>query len=148
MSNSNAFVRKSATEVFCMYGTKDNMPDLRKVLEDRDGLMIEARKRAFQTVAKVGTANDYPALIALVTDPFLRQDARNVLISVGPAIEDPILKEIDAITDGSAQSELIEVLRKIGTSKSIAKLEQIAKSGSGFAKNSAAQALDAIRARQ
>jgi serine protease Do len=64
MSNSNGFVKKSATEVFCLYATAEHLPELRKILEDKDGLMIEARKRAFQTIAKVGTAEDYPTLIS------------------------------------------------------------------------------------
>lgn len=146
MTNSNGFVRKSATEVFCSWATAEQLPELRKVLEDPDGLMFDARKRAFQTVAKVGTANDYPALIGLVTDGFLRNDVKTFLIGIGPAIEDPILKKIDSITDVGARNELIEVLKKVGTKKSIDKLEEFAKSGSS--QYNATQALDAIRARQ
>lgn len=148
MSNSNAFVRKSATEVFCTYATKEHMVDLKKILEDRDGLMMEARKRAFRTVADVGTAVEYPMLIGMVTDSFLRTEARNVLIGLGPVIEEPILKELDSMTDSNAQNELLEVLKKVGTAKSISRLEQFAKSGSGSTKYTATQALDAIRARE
>ncbi len=146
MSNSNGFVRKSATEVFCSWATAEQLPELRKVLEDPDGLMFDARKRAFQTIAKVGTAADYPALIGLVTDGFLRNDVKTYLIGIGPAIEDPILKKIDSITDVGARNELIEVLKKVGTKKSIETLEKLAKDGSS--NYQATQALDAIRARQ
>lgn len=146
MTNSNGFVRKSATEVFCSWATAEHLPELHKVLEDPDGLMFDARKRAFQTVAKVGTAADYPALIGLVTDGFLRNDVKTFLIGIGPAIEDPILKKIDSIDDVGARNELIEVLKKVGTKKSIDKLEEFAKSGSS--QYNATQALDAIRARQ
>ena len=40
MTNSNGFVRKSATEVFCTWATAEQLPELRKVLEDPDGLMF------------------------------------------------------------------------------------------------------------
>ncbi|MDA1229597.1 MAG: trypsin-like peptidase domain-containing protein [Planctomycetota bacterium] len=147
MGNSNSFVRKCATEVFCSYATVEQLPELRKVLEDKDGLMMEARKRAFQTVAKVGTAEDYPTLIALVTDSILRNDVKTMLINVGPTIEDPILKQLDSITDLFARNELIEVLKKVGTKKSINVLEKMVKEG-GASRYNATQALDAIRARQ
>ena len=146
MGNSNGFVKKGATEVFCMYATAEHLPELRKILEDKDGLMIEARKLAFKTVAKVGSAEDYPALIGLVSDPFLRTEVKNSLITIGPAIEDPILKLIDSVTDVFARNELIEVLKKIGTKKSIDTLEKLAKDGSS--RHYATQALDAIRARE
>ena len=145
MSNSNGFVKKSATEVFCMYATAEHLPELRRILEDKDGLMTEARKRAFQTIAKVGTAEDYPTLISLISDSFIRTDVKNALISIGPAIEDPILKQIESVTDIFARNELIDVLRKVGTKKSIETLEKLAKEG--HARHNATQALDAIRAR-
>ncbi len=94
MTNSNGFVRKSATEVFCTWATAEQLPELRKILEDPDGLMFDARKRAFQTIARVGTADDYPVLVGLVTDGFLRNDVKTFLIGIGPAIEEPILKKI------------------------------------------------------
>jgi len=145
MSNSNGFVKKSATEVFCMYATTEHLPELRRILEDKDGLMIEARKRAFQTIAKVGTAEDYPMLITLIGDNFIRTDVKNALIRIGPLIEDPILKQIESVTDIFARNELIEVLKKVGTKKSIETLEKLAKEG--HARHNATQALDAIRAR-
>lgn len=145
MSNSNGFVKKSATEVFCLYATAEHLPELRRILEDKDGLMTEARKRAFQTIAKVGTAEDYPTLISLISDSFIRTDVKNALISIGPAIEDPILKQIESVTDIFARNELIDVLRKVGTKKSIETLEKLAKEG--HARHNATQALDAIRAR-
>jgi HEAT repeat protein len=70
---------------------------------------------------------------------------KNALISVGPAIEDPILKHIESVTDIFARNELIEVLKKVGTNKSIETLEKLAKEG--HARHNATQALDAIRAR-
>ncbi len=145
MSNSNNIVKKLATEVFCLYATVEHLPELRKVLEDKDGLMMDARKRAFQTIAKVGTAEDYPTLISLISDSFIRTDVKNALISIGPPIEDPILKQIESVTDIFARNELIEVLKKVGTKKSIETLEKLAKDG--HARHNATQALDAIRAR-
>ena len=145
MSNSNGFVKKSATEVFCMYATAEHLPELRTIVADKDGLMIEARKRAFRTIAKVGTTEDYPTLISLIGDSFIRSDVKNALISIGPAIEDPILSQIESVSDIFARNELIDVLKKVGTKKSIETLQKLAKEG--HARHNATQALDAIRAR-
>ena len=78
----------------------------------------------------MGTAADYPVLVGLVTDGLLRNDVKTFLIGIGPAIEDPILKKIESISDVGARNELIDVLKKVGTKKSIDTLEKLAKDGS------------------
>jgi HEAT repeat protein len=77
----------------------------------------------------------------------VRADVRNILIGIGPAIEEPILKQIDSISDSWARTELLEVLKKVGTKLSIKKLEDLAKDDRHMAIY-IKRTLDAIRARQ
>jgi hypothetical protein len=57
------------------------------------------------------------------------------------------MKTFPQITDASARNDLLEVLKKVGTEKSVDFLEKLATSNDFSVKNNAQQALDAIRAR-
>ncbi len=147
MKNSNGFVKKSATEAFCHWATEEHIDDLKKVLADSDGLMHDAKRRAIRTLVKYAMPADYPDLIMSVTDFVVRNDVKEALISAGPAVEQPILDTFAKIGDSSAKNELLEVLKKVGTEKSVDFLEKLATSNDFSVKSNAQQALDAIRAR-
>jgi hypothetical protein len=147
MKNSNGFVKKSATEAFCHWATEEHLDDLKKVLADSDGLMHDAKRRAIRTLVKYAKPADYPDLIMSVTDFVVRNDVKEALISAGPAVEQPILDTFAKIGDSSAKNELLEVLKKVGTEKSVDFLEKLATSNDFSVKSNAQQALDAIRAR-
>ena len=147
MKNSNGFVKKSAAEAFCHWATAEQIDELKKVLADSDGLMHEAKRRAINTLAKIAKPADYPMLIMSTTDNVVRRDVKEALIAIGAPIEQPILENFDKITDGQAKNELLEVLKKVGTEKSVAFLEKLATSNDFSVKSNAQQALDAIRAR-
>ena len=147
MKNSNGFVKKSATEAFCHWATAEHAEELRKVLTDSDGLMHEAKKRAVRTLAKIAKPADYPALIMSVTDSVVRNDVKEALIAIGPAIEKPILENFAKIGDSASKNELLEVLKKVGTEACVDMLEKLATSNDFSVKSNAQQALDAVRAR-
>ena len=147
MKNSNGFVKKSATEAFCHWATAEHAEELRKVLTDSDGLMHEAKKRAVRTLAKIAKPADYPALIMSVTDSVVRNDVKEALIAIGPAIEKPILENFSKIGDSASKNELLEVLKKVGTEACVDMLEKLATSNDFSVKSNAQQALDAVRAR-
>jgi hypothetical protein len=147
MKNSNGFVKKSATEAFCHWAAAEHAEELRKVLTDSDGLMHEAKKRAVRTLAKIAKPADYPALIMSVTDSVVRNDVKEALIAIGPAIEKPILENFAKIGDSASKNELLEVLKKVGTEACVDMLEKLATSNDFSVKSNAQQALDAVRAR-
>ena len=147
MKNSNGFVKKSATEAFCHWAAAEHAEELRKVLTDSDGLMHEAKKRAVRTLAKIAKPADYPALIMSVTDSVVRNDVKEALIAIGPAIEKPILENFSKIGDSASKNELLEVLKKVGTEACVEMLEKLATSNDFSVKSNAQQALDAVRAR-
>lgn len=147
MKNSNGFVKKSATEAFCHWATAEHAEELHKVLADSDGLMHEAKKRAVGTLAKIAKPADYPTLIMSVTDSVVRNDVKEALIAIGPAIEKPILENFSRIGDSASKNELLEVLKKVGTEACVDMLEKLATSNDFSVRNNAQQALDAVRAR-
>lgn len=147
MKNSNGFVKKGATEAFCHWATAEHAEDLKKVLADSDGLMHDAKRVAVKTLARIAKPEDYPTLIMSMTDHTVRTQLKDALIEVGPSIEDPILKTFSQISDASAKNDLLEILKKVGTEKSVDFLEKLATSNDFSVKSNAQQALDAIRAR-
>ena len=147
MKNSNGFVKKGATEAFCRWATAEHSEELKKVLADSDGLMHDAKRVAVKTLATIAKPDDYPTLIMSMTDHVVRSQLKDALIEVGPPIEEPILKTWPQITDASARNDLLEILRKVGTEKSVDFLEKLATSNDFSVKSNAQQALDAIRAR-
>lgn len=147
MKNSNGFVKKSAAEALCNWASDKEIDELKSILSDSDGLLHQAKQRAVHTLAKVGKPTDYPTIIMSITDFAVRNEVKEALISIGPAIEEPILETIDKVGDSSAKGELMQVLKKVGTEKSVPYLEKVASSNDFSVKSNAQQALDAIRAR-
>ncbi len=147
MKNSNGFVKKGATEAFCRWATAEHADELKKVLADSDGLMHDAKRVAVKTLAKIAKPEDYPTLIMSMTDHVVRGDLKEALIAIGAPIEEPIMKTFPQISDASARNDLLEVLKKVGTEKSVDFLEKLATSNDFSVKSNAQQALDAIRAR-
>ena len=147
MKNSNGFVNKSAAENFCNWASKEHLTDLKHVLEDTDGLMHDAKRRAVRTMARLGSAEIYPDLIVAMSDLALREEIKQALIEVGPPVESAILETFDKLSDSFAKRELMEVLRKVGTAKCESFLEKQATSNDNSIRSSAQQALDAVRSR-
>ena len=147
MKNSNGFVKKSASEAFCNWASKEHLSDLKKVLEDTDGLMQDAKRRAVRTMARLGSADIYPDLIMAMSDSVVRDEVKQALIDVGAAVEPAILETFDKLSDGWAKRELLEVLKKVGTMKCESFLEKQATSNDASLRNNAQQALDAVRSR-
>lgn len=82
-----------------------------------------------------------------VTDSVVRNDVKEALIAIGPAIEKPILENFSKIGDSASKNELLEVLKKVGTEACVDMLEKLATSNDFSVKSNAQQALDAVRAR-
>ena len=127
--------------------SKEHLSDLKKVLEDTDGLMHDAKRRAVRTLARLGSAEVYPDLIMAMPDSVVRDEVKQALIEVGSAAEAAILESFDKLTDDWAKRELLEVLKKVGTAKCESFLEKQATSNDVSLRNNAQQALDAVRSR-
>lgn len=147
MKNSNGFVKKSATEAFCHWATADHVKDLKEVLADSDGLMHDAKRCAIRTLAKMGTTEVFPILIESFSDSVVRGEVKDALIAAGSTVEPLVLDHLEKTDDRLARNDMFEVLKKVGTEKSVDPLEKLATSKDSSDRIYAQQALDAIRAR-
>ena len=147
MKNTDGFVRKSATEAFCHWATKSDADELAQIVTGNDGLLFEARKTALQTLGQFKDPKYMPTLIQATKESSLRDAAKDALIAFGPESEQAIIEGFGSLSDFSAQSACLDVIKKIGTEKSVPFLEQLTTGGNGLVKHHAEQALNAIRAR-
>ncbi len=147
MQNSNSSVRQAATQLFCQWATESHREELLKIVESSDSLLFNAKKKALATLAKILKPEDAGILIKAMSDFSIRADARDALIAMGPDIEAAIIEQFPMVTDQGIKGELLAVLKKVGTEKSLAFLEGLINSNDFTVKFPAQQALDAIRSR-
>jgi HEAT repeat protein len=147
MKNSDPSVKQSAAKAFCRWASTGDAEDLKKILADPDAGMDEAKLIASRTLVKISKPEDYPPLIMSMTDSVIREELKEAMIALGAPIEEPILKAFPQMTDPTIKNALLEVLKKVGTEKSVDFLEKLATSNDSAVKRNAQQALDAIRAR-
>jgi serine protease Do len=147
MKNTDGFVRKSATEAFCHWATKSDADELAELVTGKDGLLFEARKTALQTLGQFKDPKYIPTLIQATKEGSLRDAAKDALIAFGPEAEQAIIEGFGGLQDSTAQSACLDVIKKIGTEKSVPFLEQLTSGGNASVKHNAEQALNAIRSR-
>jgi serine protease Do len=147
MKNTDGFVRKSATEAFCHWATKSDADELAQIVTGNDGLLFDARKTALQSLGQFKDPKYMPTLIQATKEGSLRDAAKDALIAFGPASEQAIIEGFGSLQDFTAQSACLDVIKKIGTEKSVPFLEELTSGGNGLVKHHAEQALNAIRAR-
>ena len=146
-SNSNAFIQGSAAEIFCKWSTEDDIDEMWNIVFDKNHMLNNARKVAIARLVEFNQPGLYPKLIRLMNNISMRHDLKKKLIAAGPVVEEPVLESFDSVKDAGVRRDLVEVLQKVGTEKSISMLEGLA-TGSDFSmKFPARRALDAIRAR-
>ena len=148
LKNSNGFVQGAAAEALCAWATRDQEPQLWLVLESEDHLLNAAKKPTMKKLIEFGVADVYHRLVPLMKNLSMRHDIQALLLEAGEKAEQPILDSIPSVADSSVSRELIEVLEKAGTAKSIPTLEGYAASSDIGLKFAAQRALDAIRARK
>ncbi|MFN9718498.1 MAG: trypsin-like peptidase domain-containing protein [Planctomycetota bacterium] len=147
MQNSNSSVRKAAHDVFCQWATESHREELVSILESSDALLYDAKKKALATLVKTLKPEDARILIRAMNDFTVRSESRDALIEMGSETESVILDEFPMVKDSSVKRELLSVLKKIGTSKSVKFLEQLAASDDFSVKLPAEEALNAVRSR-
>jgi hypothetical protein len=131
-----------ATEAFCKWATKDNVPVLLRLINASEpGARVKA---AMKTMAKLKDERGIAPIAARLKDFFVRGEAKEALIAYGPMAEDEVIKLLRQ-TNNDARNEACEILEKIGTAKSLPVLEQAAQDF--FLKGNATRAIEAIKKR-
>ena len=129
------------------WGTEDHKEVIRKIANDSNPLLRDARKMAMTRLIKMQVPGVLPDLIKQMGDISVRYDTKKILIAAGESVEEPILAALDDFTDSSVRRELLDILKETGTEKSIARLQELATGKEISLRFSAQRALDAIQAR-
>ena len=146
--DSDPFLRGQATEIYCGWATKDNVPFMLKLLADASD-PTNIHKNPEHVIVAFGRLKDERGidLIAQRLDLFFARDkAKECLISFGPVAEDSVLNQLKH-KDHQVRSAACEILEKIGTKKSLPALKEIVAKKDFFVKDKASNAIKAINQR-
>lgn len=149
ISNSDSSVRNGAAKALCHWATATEINQLKTILSDTQNKYHSFNKpQVARVVVRLGTDADRTEVFGMLQDYSIRREVLAEVIEIGSSLEPAVLKLVENVTDDILRRELIEVLQKLGTPKSIPLLEQLAAGDNPLCKSSAQRALDAIRARQ
>jgi HEAT repeat protein len=136
-------IRSRAVKAIGVWGTQEQVPELIKLLDDQDAFV---KGNSFEALGKLGGKQAAEALAERVPPFFGRREASQALQQMGEVAEAPVLPLLKN-KDWTIQSEACKILAVVGTRKSLADLEKIAKSDKGPLGKEAEKAVDTIKER-
>ena len=134
-AQENATVRQNAWRAFATWATREDVPALIAALESPHE---DVRSAALSLLARFPNAQTLELLTKALEDPLSRERAEELLVSVGPATELPVLAYIAHADDG-LRSAAWRILGRVGTRKSLLELGRLA-TQSQFQNNAELQA--------
>lgn len=145
--NSNTSIQGAAAEVFCHWCQPDQTEELWAIVSNNHATYFSARKAALRRLIRIGGEENYARAIAMMSNLSLRHEIRNLLIAEGSVVEAAVLDAVAGGQDQAIRRDLLDVLQKVGTKKSVPLLESLVAEGQSLLKYSAQRALDAVRGR-
>jgi hypothetical protein len=143
-SEQNDFARANAAKALENWSAPANVPGLLKVLNDRNPMV---RVSAIKALSKHKAQEAIGPISQQLQDLFTRGPAVEFLKAMGPAAEPAVIKLLENL-EPAVRTEAASVLKVIGTKECLPALEKAANDPNVFAKNSAQDALSAVRSRQ
>lgn len=144
LSTSEGTVRQAAANIIAAYGTRDHVPVLLKLLKAPDFQVRQAAikglgrlkdKRACEPLAEALAAGGQDAFQAVTS-----------LVNLGPEAEESVLRILDE-KNIETRRQACNILRQIGTGKSVNKLKKLMVDPDQMLSQAAAEAVRAIQAR-
>ena len=148
MENSNDFVKAAAAEVFVKWATDEHVDTLKKIAKSDHHMLRNARELAIERLIEMNTPGLLPELVRQMSDSSLRYELKKILIAAGEPVEEPILNAFGDVTDAAVRRDLVEIIKSVGTEKSVPFLEDLSNGNDISLKFSAQRALDAVRSRK
>ncbi len=133
-----------ADAAFANWATPEEAPAMIVIMKK---FPATAPMKAFKRLVSFNLPEYYPDIIQSVSNATLKTEAVAAMISIGPPIEDEILKQISETKNWVPKQSWLAVLETIGTAKSLPVVEDIQKNGGVGLHKSASDALNAIKAR-
>lgn len=143
LQDPEMYPRQAAARALPVWATKENMPALIDLLADS---ISSDRSKIINRLAEFKDERAIKPLAEALRNPSTRKTAADALKGFGPKAEDdvvPLLRDRRFAVKQSA----CDVLKVIGTKKSIAPLQALANERSAIVAKAAREALDAIKSR-
>jgi len=147
LTEDNPFLRQMASAVFCRWAGPEQSAQLLTYLQNSDPFLRGARIEAMRSLGRFRDPKHYAVLIQLLEEPSLQRETREVLTDIGSDLEPFLLEAFPQLQDRLAKRSTLEVLREIGTAKSLPMLQKLAESPDFSVRPSAISAVNAVRAR-
>ena len=133
----------SAAEALGIWGSAENVPVLMQQLDGNDVLL---KHHVLVALGRLRDPRAVPKMIDAVASPPTRQKAIEGLRYFGAEAEDKLLQRLPN-ADWLAQRAICDLLKEIGTAKSLSQLNALAQNGSIHVRRNAQTAARAIRRR-
>jgi hypothetical protein len=143
-ANSWIFTRKAAIAALGVWGTKESVDVLLKLLHDHDHF---SRVAAMEALTKLKDERATKPLAKLLLELGMRREATKALKQFGAMAEAAVLEVLDQ-PDWPVRKEICQLIQEIGTRASLPKLRQCATGDPNrFVREAATRAFRAIEAR-
>ena len=146
MAYNNDFVAGNAAEIVAKWSTRVHIETLKEIFLERNLSYRKAKKIAAHQLIELDELEFYPSMVVEMEDTGFRYELKKILIEAGPEIEQAILDAFEKFSDNSIRRNLLDVLKEVGTRKSIKLLEELEKQN-GSLNYPAKRALAEIRNR-
>ncbi len=145
ITNGGHFDKQAAADALAVWGDADTVTFLLSQLDDPVNKDIFLKKRVLVALGKLKDPKAIVPIIAQLNNFSVRREAVEGLKSFGSAAEPELLKALAAAKDWQTQQVICDVLKDIGTARSLPQLDALAQSGHVFVKGRAQTAAVAIR---
>lgn len=135
MRDTNAMLRDGAIRAMGVWGTKDNVPALLKMLDQLDSSI---RRSTMEALGKIPDKRGAEAVAKLLPNEADRRDASSALKAMGQVAESEVIGLLKH-KDKKVRAEACQVLAEIGGKKSIAALKKMLQSDKDSWSRAAAQ---------
>ncbi len=139
------FDKQAAADALGVWGDAETVPFLLAHLDDKINKDIFLKKRVLVALGKLKDPRALVPMIEHLKNVHVRREAAGGLKQFGSAAEPELLKAL-AASGWQSQQTICDLLKDIGTARSLPDLDALARTGHVFVRSRARTAADAIRA--
>jgi hypothetical protein len=144
LNDPDHFTRQAMIRALGVWGTRENIPALVKMFEHAD---VFTRRAAIVALGNIKDERSAEAIAGRLEDPLNRPAASETLQKMGPLAETAAARMIEH-KDWTIRLTVCQILKVIGTKKSIPALETAVKDSEGIVVGEAKSALQVLLARE
>ena len=143
-TNGSHFEKQAAADALGVWGDAETVPFLLAKLDDQINKDVFLKKRVLVALGKLKDPQALVPMIQQIKNIQVRREAVQGLKFFGAAAEPELLKAL-AATERQTQQAICDILKDIGTARSLPALDALAGGGNSFVQSHAQTAAAAIR---